>query len=97
VARAGAGLAFTWRPWLVGRVRQVPLPAPEAVGQGWFHAVLLGSGRALLARFPPRYRARGAALGVELGLPVVAVGPGAGLQGALAWLRGDLGAPGPSA
>lgn len=62
VARPG-GLAFRYRPWLVRRARELPLPASGelAVGRGALGPMLLeldperDAGR-VLVRFPPRYR-----------------------------------------
>ena len=90
VVREGAAAAFVYRPWLVLPRRRLPLQALEAVGEGWFHAVLLERGGEVVARFAPRHRRRAGELGAQLGLPVVDARPGAGLRGALASLRGDV-------
>jgi hypothetical protein len=89
VVREGATTAFVYRPWLVLPRRRLPLGALQAVGEGFFHAVLLGGG-GRVARFAPRHRRRAGELGAQLGLPVVDARPGAGLQGALAALRSDV-------
>lgn len=90
VVHREGGAAFTYRPWLVLPARRLALARPEAVGRGWFHAVLIGPGGELAARLPPRYRRRTAEVAAALGVPVVDASPARSLRAALAWLRGEV-------
>ncbi|MBL9202518.1 MAG: hypothetical protein JNL39_18550 [Opitutaceae bacterium] len=89
--KAGGGLEFVYRPWLVFGARTAAVPGDGralAVGQGAFFSDVLGAQDATLFTLPPRYRGHEEALARAYGLGGVKP---AGLRKAWSSLRAMFG------